>query len=86
MAAGIDDFAPYIKDGDGWDVLVPHATNQLAFRPVKVACGATGGTIVAVDAEGKQATFSVVAGQVLAIRPVRIDPSSTATPLIGLKR
>lgn len=83
---GIPDDVPYVTDGDGWQTLIPDASNLLAFRPVAVACGATGGTIVAISAAGDQATFTVVPGQVLRIRPVRIDPSSTATPLIGLRR
>jgi hypothetical protein len=82
----LQDYAPGVIEGDGWGTLTPHAANLLEFKPVAVCCGATGGTIVAIDADGNQATFTVAAGQVLRIRPVRILATSTATPLIGLKR
>lgn len=80
-----NDFAPGTLDRSRWGALTPHAVNALEFRPVEIyATGA--GTIVAIDDEGTQATFTVAANSFIRLRPVRILDTSTATGLIGMKR
>lgn len=77
--------APNNVERRNWGVLTPHATDPLEFMPVEIyATGA--GTIVAIDEDGTQATFTVAANSFTKLRPVRILATSTATGLIGFKR
>jgi hypothetical protein len=80
----MNDYAPGTRERCRWGTLTPHATAPLEFRPVEIyATGA--GTIVAIDEEGNEATFTVAANSFIKLRPVRILDTSTATGLIGIK-
>jgi hypothetical protein len=84
-----EDFAGHAKGlsspSDKWVTVTPHDTNELAFLPRAIAVGSTAGTVIAVDRDGNEATFYCGAGQILAIRPVKIKAASGASPIIALK-
>ncbi|HEV8246689.1 MAG TPA: hypothetical protein VGP93_13015 [Polyangiaceae bacterium] len=71
---------------DKWVTVTPHDTNNLAFLPRAVACGATGGTVAMIDKYGNTSTFYMNPGDVLAVRPAIIKTTgTTATPIIALE-
>lgn len=76
----------YTGSSKGWQTLTPNDAADLAFWPIAIEVGSTGGTVVMQDADGNQSTFYFAAGQQKALRPVRIlATGTTATPIIGLK-
>ena len=85
--AAQDDKSSGIVEGSEWATITPHDTNPLPFKPIAVHNGgATGGTVVAIDAAGNTSTFYLAAGQTQVMRPVIITTASTATPILGYKR
>jgi hypothetical protein len=76
MAAIIDDFpssATVDSPAEDWAALTPSETVAFTFLPKAIAVGATAGSFIAVGRDGVTATFYAVAGQVIRIRPTRIN-------------
>lgn len=59
--------------GESWVALTPSDSVNFAKRPKAIAVGAVAGSFQAVGNDGAVGTFSAAAGQILAIRPIRIN-------------
>lgn len=70
-----------------WEPLTPSDTVDFTFLPKAIAVGATAGSFVAVGYDGVTATFYGSAGQVIAIRPRRINSTGLTGGMtfVGLK-
>ena len=67
-----------------WAAVTPHDSTNLTELPKALYIGGAG-NLVAVGEDDATATFAVTAGQVLPIRPKRVnDTSTTATGIIAL--
>ena len=66
--------------------VVPHDTNELAYRPRALYVGSDG-TLVGVDDEGNEVTFvSLAIGVPHPIRPVRVKATgTTVTGIVALR-
>jgi len=67
-----------------FNTITPSDTVDLVELPKFICIGATGGALVVHNEDGTSVTFTVVAGQVLYIRPRRVLTSSVATPIIAV--
>lgn len=64
--------------------ITPDGNADLAIRPDAVYCGSAG-DVVLKGTDGTNATFAVLAGQVLPVSPTRVlAAGTTATGLVGL--
>lgn len=79
--------AGLVSPSGKWAALTPHDETNFTFLPKAIAVGATPGSFVAVDYDGITATFYGAAGQILPIRPIRINSTGLTGGMtfIGLK-
>ena len=70
-----------------WAALTPHDVNDFPFLPKAIAVGETPGTFVAVSEDNTTATFYGNAGQIIPIRPKRINAAALTAGMtfVGLK-
>lgn len=76
MAGQDDDYpggAGVNSPGEKWVALTPSDTVNFAKRPKAIAVGAVAGSFSAVGNDTAAGTFYAVAGQILHIRPIRIN-------------
>ncbi len=73
MADSFENQNELTAQGMTWAALTPHNSTDFPARPKAICIGATAGSFVAVDQDGNTATFYGNAGQVIPIRPKRIN-------------
>jgi hypothetical protein len=85
MGDPFDGYRPGLTSpADDWFVITKSDTVDEPIRPRAVRAN-TAGDVVCVSKSGVVTTFTVAAGEVLTIRPVRINlTGTTATGLVGL--
>jgi hypothetical protein len=76
------------SQGVDWAPLTPHDSTDFPFIPKAIAIGATPGSFVAVSEDGSTGTFYGNAGQIIPIRPKRINTTGMTGGMtfVGLKR
>lgn len=73
MADSFENQNELTAQGVTWIALTPHDSNNFPSRPKAICIGETGGSFVAVDKDDNAATFYGNPGQVIPIRPKRIN-------------
>lgn len=89
-AAGNDNYPgtnSLLAPSNQWVVITPNDTNTLTHIPKAIALGGdsnapAAGAVVLVDSSGNEATFWMVKGQVLSVRPVKVKNTGTTASLV----
>lgn len=86
MAAGqADDFpdvAGIESQGETWVALTASDTVNFLKRPKAIAVGAVAGSFQAVGKDGHAESFYANAGQILPIRPIRINATGLTASMV----
>lgn len=78
MAEAFENENALTSQGNTWVELTPSNSVDFAARPKAICIGETGGAFVAVDKDGNTAPFYGNPGQIIPIRPKRINAGHTA--------
>jgi hypothetical protein len=87
-AKSFDNQNSLISQAEAWEVLTPHDATNFVNVPKAIAISSsTGGVFIAVDEDGNTAPFYGNPGQIIPIRPVRINATGLTPGLTftGLK-